>query len=218
MIEFILRGGAFFLLPIGLLSVAALYLIIERAIFFLQSRPAPPLQRALDDLLGGAPPVDLRETLEESNAPEAVIARVGLDARGTDADAQRRLERALLEVVASMEHNVAPLASIANVATHLGLLGTVVGMIGAFIGMGGVATADMTGLTQGISQALVTTAAGLGVAVPASFFNHLYANHVKKRIAELNVTASELDSLVAGPAAGASGAAAPTPAPDERGR
>lgn len=218
MIEFILRGGAFFLLPIGLLSVAALYLIIERAIFFLQSRPAPPLQRALDDLLGGAPPVDLRETLEESNAPEAAIAQVGLDARGTDAgDAQRRLERALLEVVASMEHNVAPLASIANVATHLGLLGTVVGMIGAFIGMGGVATADMTGLTQGISQALVTTAAGLGVAVPASFFNHLYANHVKKRIAELNVTASELDSLVAGPAAGASGDAAAR-APDERGR
>lgn len=197
MIEFILRGGVF-LWPIGLLSVAALYLIIERAIFFLQSRPAPPLERALGDFLGGEPPADLSETLAESNAPEAALAQVGLDAKGSEAgDAHRRLERALLEVVASLEHNVAPLASIANVATHLGLLGTVVGMIGAFIGMGGVATADMTGLTQGISQALVTTAAGLGVAVPASFFHHLYANHVKKRIAELNVTTSEIDSLVA---------------------
>lgn len=210
MIEFILRGGGVFLAPIGLLSVAAVYLIIERAIFFLQSRPAPPLQRALDDLLDGTPPADLQQTLAASNAPEAVLVQVGLDAKGTDAgDAQRRMERALLEVVASMEHNVAPLASLANVATHLGLLGTVVGMIGAFIGMGGVATADMTGLTQGISQALVTTAAGLGVAVPASFFNHLYANYVKKRIAELNVTASDLDSLAAGGAA---------PAPGEPGR
>lgn len=196
MIEFILRGGVF-LWPIGLLSVGALYLIIERAIFFLQSRPAPQLQRALNDFLGGEPPVDLAETLAESSAPEAKLAQVGLLAEGADAgDAHRRLERALLEVVATLEHNVAPLASIANVATHLGLLGTVVGMIAAFIGMGGVATADLTGLTQGISQALITTAAGLGVAVPASFFHHLYANHVKKRIAELNVTTSELESLV----------------------
>ena len=70
-------------------------------------------------------------------------------------------------------------------------------MIAAFIGMGGVATADMGGLTQGISQAMVTTAAGLGVAVPATFFHHMYANYVKRRTAELNVTTSELESLVA---------------------
>ena len=196
MIEFFLRGGVF-LWPIGLLSVAALYLIIERAIFFLQSRPTPQLEQALTGFLGGETPAGLEETLSASNAPEATLAQVGLQVGTADAgDAHRRLERALLEVVTDLEHNVAPLGSIANVATLLGLLGTVVGMIAAFIGMGGIATADMTGLTQGISQAMVTTAAGLGVAVPATFFHHLYANHVKKRIAELNVTTSELESLV----------------------
>lgn len=196
MIEFFLRGGIF-LWPIGLLSVAALYLIVERAIYFLQSRPTPQIQQALTAFLGGEPPTSLEETLGSSIAPEATLARVGLDAQGADpGDAHRRLERSLLEVVTALEHNVAPLGSIANVATLLGLLGTVVGMIAAFIGMGGVATADMGGLTQGISQAMVTTAAGLGVAVPATFFHHVYANYVKRRTAELNVTTSELESLV----------------------
>jgi biopolymer transport protein ExbB/TolQ len=92
-----LRGGVF-LWPIGLLSVAALYLIIERAIYFLQSRPSPRLQRALTEFLGGAAPTGLEETLGASIAPEATLARVGLDAEGADAgDAHRRLERALLE-------------------------------------------------------------------------------------------------------------------------
>lgn len=196
MIEFFLRGGVF-LWPIGLLSVAALYLIIERAIFFLQSRPTPQVHDMLNGLLAGESPSGLEVALNASIAPEATLVQVGLQAKEADAgDARRRLERALLEVVTALEHNVAPLGSIASVSTLLGLLGTVVGMIAAFIGMGGVATADMGGLTQGISQAMVTTAAGLGVAVPATFFHHLYANHVKKRIAELNVTASELESLV----------------------
>ncbi len=203
MIEFFLRGGVF-LWPIGLLSVAALYLIVERAIYFLQSRPTPQIQQALTAFLGGEPPTSLEETLGSSIAPEATLARVGLDAQGADAgDAHRRLERSLLEVVTALEHNVAPLGSIANVATLLGLLGTVVGMIAAFIGMGGVATADMGGLTQGISQAMVTTAAGLGVAVPATFFHHMYTNYVKRRTAELNVTTSELESLVAAVSDGA---------------
>ena len=196
MIEFLLQGGVF-LWPIGLLSIAALYLIIERAIFFLQSRPGPQLQEALNRLLSSESQSGLEDVLSGSIAPEAVLAQVGLQVDGVDAgDFHRRLERTLMEVVKSLEHNVASLGSIANVSTLLGLLGTVVGMITAFIGMGGVATADMTGLTQGISQAMVTTAAGLGVAVPATFFHHLYANHVKKRITELNVTASEIESLV----------------------
>ena len=196
MIEFLLQGGVF-LWPIGLLSIAALYLIIERAIFFLQSRPGPQLQEALNRLLSSESQSGIEDVLSGSIAPEAVLAQVGLQVDGVDAgDFHRRLERTLMEVVKSLEHNVASLGSIANVSTLLGLLGTVVGMITAFIGMGGVATADMTGLTQGISQAMVTTAAGLGVAVPATFFHHLYANHVKKRITELNVTASEIESLV----------------------
>ena len=202
MIEFIARGGVF-LVPIGLLSVAALYLIIERGSYFLRSRPTPQVLASLNELLGGNQGEGSEQTLTDSRAPEARLARIGLlGSGGAAGDRRLRLERTLIGMVAELEHNVAPLAAIANVATHLGLLGTVVGMIAAFIGMGGVATADMTGLTQGISQALVTTAAGLGVAVPSSFFHHVYANYVKKRISELNVTVSELESLVpASPAA-----------------
>lgn len=196
MIEFIARGGIF-LVPIGLLSVAALYLILERGFYFLRSRPTPQVLASLNELRSEDQVEGVEQSLINSRAPEAKLARSWLLSAGKDAGGPRlRLERTLIGIVAELEHNVAPLAAIANVATHLGLLGTVVGMIAAFIGMGGVATADMTGLTRGISQALVTTAAGLGVAVPASFFHHVYANYAKKRIAELNVTVSELESLV----------------------
>ena len=134
MIEFLLQGGVF-LWPIGLLSIAALYLIIERAIFFLQSRPGPQLQEALNRLLSSESQSGLEDVLSGSIAPEAVLAQVGLQVDGVDAgDFHRRLERTLMEVVKSLEHNVASLGSIANVSTLLGLLGTVVGMITAFIG------------------------------------------------------------------------------------
>lgn len=196
MIEFIARGGVF-LVPIGAMSIAALYLIIERATYFLKSRPTSQVQASLTYILekNGGP--GIHDSLADSLAPEARLARAGLKYAGAaTGDLRLRLERMLISIVAELEHNVTPLAAIANVATHLGLLGTVVGMIAAFIGMGAIATADMTGLTRGISQALVTTAAGLGVAVPSSFFHHVYANYVKKRISELNVIVSELESLL----------------------
>lgn len=196
MIEFISRGGVF-LVPIGALSIAALYLIIERASFFLKSRPTPQVLASLNRILGDKDVDVIDDVLKRSQAPEARLVNVGLHPTFRKTfDPRLRLERTLLSIVTELEQNVGPLAAIANVSTHLGLLGTVVGMIAAFIGMGGVATADMTGLTRGISQALVTTAAGLGVAVPSSFFHHVYANYVKKRIAELNVTVAELEPLL----------------------
>ena len=186
-----------FLVPIGALSIAALYLIIERASFFLKSRPTPQALASLNRILGDKDVDVIDDVLKRSQAPEARLINVGLDPTfRKNFDPRLRLERTLLSIVTELEQNVAPLAAIANVSTHLRLLGTVVGMIAAFIGMGGVATADMTGLTRGISHALVTTAAGLGVAVPSSFFHHVYANYVKKRISELNVTAAELEPLL----------------------
>ena len=196
MIEFISRGGVF-LIPIGALSIAALYLIIERASFFLKSRPTSQVLVSLNRILDNKDVEIIDDALIGSPAPEARLVNAGLQSTFEETiDPRLRLDRTLISIVTELEQNVAPLAAIANVATHLGLLGTVVGMIAAFIGMGGVATADMTGLTRGISQALVTTAAGLGVAVPSSFFHHVYANYVRKRISELNVTFSELESLL----------------------
>ncbi len=117
---------------------------------------------------------------------------------------KQEIEKRVSEVaqlqMTPLEKNMSTLSTISSVAPLLGLLGTVIGMIGSFskIATGGVGNPEL--LADGISQALITTAAGLFVAIPALvFFNYLnskideivvliekncriYINHVKERV------------------------------------
>jgi len=81
------------------------------------------------------------------------------------------LERAALtassEALTLMEHRLTWLATIAQSATYVGLFGTVMGIVDAFHGLGTAGAATLRAVAPGISEALVTTAAGLVVAVPA---------------------------------------------------
>jgi biopolymer transport protein TolQ len=81
------------------------------------------------------------------------------------------LERAALtassEALTQMEHRLTWLATIAQSATYVGLFGTVMGIVDAFHGLGTAGAATLRAVAPGISEALITTAAGLVVAVPA---------------------------------------------------
>ena len=81
------------------------------------------------------------------------------------------LERAALtassEALTQMEHRLTWLATIAQSATYIGLFGTVMGIVNAFHGLGTAGAATLRAVAPGISEALITTAAGLVVAIPA---------------------------------------------------
>jgi len=90
------------------------------------------------------------------------------------------LERAALtaasESLTLMEHRMTWLATIAQTATFIGLFGTVMGIIDAFHGLGTAGAATLRAVAPGISEALITTAAGLAVAIPALMgYNQLTA-------------------------------------------
>jgi len=80
---------------------------------------------------------------------------------------ERAAQTASSETLTSMESRMTWLASIANGATFVGLFGTVMGIIEAFHGLGTAGSATLRAVAPGISEALITTAAGLAVAIPA---------------------------------------------------
>jgi biopolymer transport protein ExbB len=82
--------------------------------------------------------------------------------------------------IPALEHNIAIISTIASVATLVGLLGTVLGMIKAFQALAQIGAPDSVGLANGISQALVTTALGIGTAAVGIIFYNYFSNKLDK--------------------------------------
>ena len=106
--------------------------------------------------------------------------------------AKRAIEREALMVTADFKRGIGGLATIATTAPFIGLFGTVIGIINAFTsismsGAGGLAT-----VSGGIAEALVTTALGLFVAIPAVWMFNYFMNKIERFQVEMSNSASEL--------------------------
>jgi biopolymer transport protein ExbB len=100
-------------------------------------------------------------------------------------------------IMAEMEQRVSWLSSIANVAMLLGLLGTVTGMIGAFASVRAAGYSNPTVLSGGISEALISTAAGLVVAIPSLVAYHLFAHAIGRAATRMELAAADLLAYLA---------------------
>ena len=191
LLETLISGGPL-IWPIGLCSVVALGIVIERFWSLSRARvlPETTLQAALNHLAGNTGSTG---NTGKENAPlgESELAQVlqpGLEAAGQGPDAMReRIEEALEVATLRLERWLNWLASIASVTPLLGLLGTVLGMIEVFAALMQSQTPDLTPLAGGISEALISTAAGLGVAIPSL----LFVAHFDRRVLALRM---ELES------------------------
>lgn len=134
-------------------------------------------------------------------APSAALARVikaGLmRANRSEAEIQSAIDEATLDVLPEVTKRTSSLAAIANVATLLGLLGTIFGMIGAFESLD-QAAADkrQEALGQNISSAMYTTAFGLIVAVPCLSAHIFLSNLTKKIIDEIDLHSVKLTNML----------------------
>jgi len=188
------------LLPILILSIAALAIIIERSIKYITTREnAPDLGRYIIDHLKERKIDEVEQELKASRSPEAMVLYAGFQVRSnTLEDIDRRMESQALRCTAELEKNVPHLSSIANLSTLLGLLGTVTGMIISFMNMQTSGISDPAVLAGGISQALITTAAGLSVAIPSLLFYNLFNQAVNRAISRMEIAAAELTSFFSG--------------------
>ena len=128
---------------------------------------------------------------------------------------ERSAQTAASEAVTSLERRLPWLATIAATSPFVGLFGTVMGVVDAFHGLGTAGTATLRAVAPGISEALITTAAGLFVAVPAVVAYNQFAARIRVMSSAIDDFARELlnslEEIV--PARAGATAAAPAPAP-----
>jgi len=199
-LDFLVSGGPV-MVPIGLASVVAMAALIERVSALRYPRVVPyGFAVEITELLNQDRYPDALTLCRKSDSAVARVVEVALLARGhTRAEIKERLEEIGRREAAELERYSQVLGTIASVAPLLGLLGTVWGMILTFDviqeeGLGGVAN-----LAGGISQALITTMAGLSVGIPTLIAYKWVLSRADELVLELEeVSLSVLDKLVDG--------------------
>ena len=127
---------------------------------------------------------------------------------------ERAAQTASSEALTAMESRMTWLATIANGATFVGLFGTVMGIMDAFHGLGTAGTATLRAVAPGISAALITTAAGLAVAIPALVGYNQLTGQLRDFAARMDDFGRELLNAIENAAMISAPVAAPPP-PEE---
>jgi len=183
------RAGGPLMWIILLCSLVALTIIFERMLTLRKKQVAPESlrQQILDLASTGKVTADKIELVRQHSPLGAVFA-AGLDNLQYGPDAIREgLEEQGKQVVHKLGRYLNTLGTIASITPLIGLLGTVIGMIKVFTAITASGVGDPTVLSGGISEALITTAAGLTVGIPCLMFYR----HFRARISELAMLLEE---------------------------
>jgi biopolymer transport protein ExbB/biopolymer transport protein TolQ len=105
---------------------------------------------------------------------------------------RRSIQRATALTASDLKKGVTALATIGSTAPFVGLLGTVIGVINAFVGIGATGTGSIGAVSVGIAEALIETALGLFVAIPAVWFYNYLQNRIEYFNVEMDNSSSEL--------------------------
>ena len=193
------QSGGWLMAPILLCSIVAAAITIERAWTLRRRRIVPEnvVRQFAKRLREGA-------SLPAENhaaSPLGQVLAVGVDhaQRGRE-----RMKAAMQEAVDRANHDLqrylTTLGIVASVTPLLGLLGTVLGMIEVFSALMLAGTGNAQALAGGIAEALVTTAAGLTVAIPALMFHRYFLRRVDDLVLEMEQEAARLADAVHGSA------------------
>ncbi len=191
----LLWKGGWIMIPIGLASVLALTITIERFISLRRIKIVPPgfikelrgiFQKSDGDIEKGA------EFCKQNPCVLGSIVEAGFTKLArSDEVLQNTLEDTGAREVDRMKRSLKPLSMIATISPLLGLLGTVYGMIGAFQAASNAGMGKSDVLAQGIYEALVTTAAGLTLAIPVLIIYQVLNNRIDSMVDDLDDSSEE---------------------------
>ena len=176
----IVRAGGWLMLPIILCSVVAIAIVIERFWTLSVSRITPKyiLAQVWTWLKNNQLDSSKLRELRLSSPLGKILAAGLLSSRYGRAAMIDSIEQTSVQVVHDLDRYLNALGTIASIAPLLGLLGTVIGMIRVFSEIMLQGTGNANALAGGISEALITTAAGLSVAIPTYIFHRFFARRV----------------------------------------
>ncbi len=197
----LVKSGGWMMLPIILSSIAALGITAERLWTLRANRVTPP--HLLGQVWVWIRDKQLnKEKLKElrADSPLGEILAAGLaNSRHGREIMKECIEEAAARVIHEMERYISTLGTIAAMAPLLGLLGTVLGMIEIFSSfMGANMATNPAVLAGGISKALVTTASGLMVGIPAVFFHRFLQRRIDELVVGMEQEAIKLVEMVQG--------------------
>ena len=197
----VLRSGGPMMIPLAICSLLTLAFVMERSISLRRRRiiPRPFVKRFLSQVRDGELGRD--EALELCDANKSPISQVFAAAVRKWGRPGVEVEQALLDSGERLNNQLRRylrvLNGVATISPLLGLLGTVIGMIRAF---NVIATSDAMGrpglLASGISEALLTTAAGLSVAIPALIFYLFFVSRVDQIVIEIDTLGQRLVNII----------------------
>ncbi|OFY45408.1 MAG: biopolymer transporter ExbB [Bacteroidetes bacterium GWF2_49_14] len=200
--ELTLKGG-WLMIPILLLSILAVYIFVERyfAIRKASQEDQSFMNRVREFIHDGKIEAAVR-LAEATDTPVSRMISVGITRIGRSmADVNAAIENVGRLEVYKLERGLATLAAAAGAAPMLGFLGTVLGMIKAFYNMSLAGSSiDVSLLSGGIYTAMVTTAAGLIVGIPAYFFYNILVSKIETVVFILETRSSEFMDLLNEPA------------------
>ncbi|RAU17256.1 MotA/TolQ/ExbB proton channel family protein [Nitrincola tibetensis] len=196
----LIRSGGWLMVPIILCSVAAMAICFERLWFLKRSRVLPSglLSETLELIRSGEmTPEHLR--VIKAGSPLGTIIVAGINnSRSGRVIMKESIEEAAGHVVHDLERFLTSLGTIAAITPLLGLLGTVVGMIKVFTEIMILGTGNASVLAGGISEALITTAAGLSIAIPALVMHRYFQRRVNTLVLTMEQEAVKLVEVIHG--------------------
>jgi len=202
-LQFALLGAEWVLWLLVVLSVVSVYVMIERALFFRSmAGDDARIRRGLFDALGDGDIDAAKDKIKGADGPGARIVREMLaSARQGGQAIGARMKAVLPEERIRLGKNLAFLGTLGANAPFIGLFGTVLGIIQAFKELGdtGVQSGETSKVVMaGISEALVATAVGLLVAIPAVVAYNIFQRRVKKLLGEAESLANTAFALMTG--------------------
>lgn len=201
MLELVLAGGGM-MVPIILASVVSLAIVIERLFALRYSRlmGGDPVGTVESWLAPGGSGINALRISELARlSPLGMVLAAGLQEAGDPTAMRHRIEDTGRHVAHQMERYLNTLGTIAVISPLLGLLGTVVGIIDVFQSItqsAGAAGVNPELLSGGIAKALVTTAGGIMVAVPAYVFHRYFRGLVDERVIDMEREAIRLVDML----------------------
>lgn len=196
----IVKAGGWLMFPIILCSVVAIAIITER-IWSLQKKRVIPKHLVAQiwhwHKSNDLKPENIRAV--QAGSPLGQILAAGLVNRHHSREIMKEsIEDTGRHVVANLEKFLNTLGTIASITPLLGLLGTVIGMIKVFTAITVQGIGNPGVLSGGISEALITTATGLSVAIPALMFYRFLRGRVDELVIEMEIEALKMVEIMKG--------------------
>lgn len=190
----LIKAGGWLMAPIIVCSVITLVIILERGVRLRRAANAPnQLAETLIERLnrGRLDQVYLQQVHYSSPLGDILATGIMHAQSGLELMTMHMQSRASAHIH-HLEKNLNLLGTIGNIAPLLGLLGTVLGIIESFLAVGTDGMSDPALMAAGISQALITTAAGMAVAIPAMTAYRYY----QRKVLDLSVEMEEQATLL----------------------